>query len=146
MRVEVRIDGDFTEPLVVITTAGMTDEVNALLARINAPEPRALAGFRDGLVELLAPEDVLRVYAATGRVYAVTLCGEFALRQRIYELEQQLARHGFVRISNSELVNLKQVKSLDLSMAGTICARMADGSVAYASRRYVARIKDALGI
>lgn len=146
MRVEIKIDSAYVEPLVVVLTAQMTDEVNALVARLNATGTRSLAGFRGDMVEVLAPNDIMRIYAAAGRVYAASLRGEFALRQRLYELETQLEPYGFVRISNSEIINLKRVKSLDLSLAGTICVHMADGSVTYASRRYVSRIKTALGI
>lgn len=146
MRIEVKMDSAYPEPLVLVLTAQLTDEVAALIARLKANGPRTLAGFRNDMVEVLAPDEVLRIYAAAGRVYALTPRGEFTLRQRIYELEAQLDQHSFVRISNSELVNLKNVRSLDLSLAGTICVHLADGSTTYASRRYVARIKRALGL
>ena len=62
------------------------------------------------------------------------------------KLEQTLAGLGFVRISNSEIVNLKKVRGFDLSFAGTICVSLSDGSATYVSRRYVAKIKQVLGI
>ena len=52
----------------------------------------------------------------------------------------------FVRISNSEIVNLKKVRSIDLSFVGTICMEMTDGEVSYVSRRYVSKIKKILGL
>lgn len=52
----------------------------------------------------------------------------------------------FVRISNSEIVNLKKVKSLDLSFVGTICMELSNGTVSYVSRRYVSKIKKVLGL
>ena len=51
-----------------------------------------------------------------------------------------------MRISNSEIVNLKKVRGFDLSFAGTICVSLSDGSVTYVSRRYVSKIKQVLGI
>ena len=62
------------------------------------------------------------------------------------ELEERLAKDRFVRISNSEIINLKQVKGFDLSFAGTICVTLSGGTVTYVSRRYVAKIKQVLGI
>lgn len=145
IRVEVRIDSGYAEPLVLVLTARMTDDVSALVARLSAAGPR-IAGFKGGMVEVIAPEDILRIYAGAGRVYAVTARGEFTLRQRLYELETRLDPQCFVRISNSEIINLRHVMNFDLSISGTVCARMSDGSTTYASRRYVARVKDALGI
>ena len=52
----------------------------------------------------------------------------------------------FVRISHSEIVNLRRVKRLDLSLSGTICMELSNGTTAFVSRRYVAKIKEILGI
>ena len=60
--------------------------------------------------------------------------------------EERLDNNLFVRISNSEIVNLKKVKSLDLSFAGTICMELSNGDVSYVSRRYVSKIKKILGL
>jgi len=68
------------------------------------------------------------------------------LRLRLYELEERLRPFSFVRISNSEIINLKRVRSFDLSLVGTICVTLSDGSKAYVSRRYVPKIKEVLGI
>ena len=53
---------------------------------------------------------------------------------------------AFVRISNSEIINLKKVSGFDLSFVGTICVSLSNGTVTYASRRYVSKIKDLLGM
>ena len=79
------------------------------------------------------------------RVQLSTASGEYACRLRLYELEERLGA-DFIRISHGELVNLAKIKSFDLSLAGAICVRMTDGSVTYASRRYVAKIKQKLGL
>jgi len=51
-----------------------------------------------------------------------------------------------VRISNSEIINLRKVKAFDLSLAGTIQVSLLNGTVTYVSRRYVPKIKQVLGI
>ncbi|MEE3451384.1 MAG: LytTR family DNA-binding domain-containing protein, partial [Acutalibacteraceae bacterium] len=68
------------------------------------------------------------------------------LRQRLYELEEQLNKYSFVRISNSEIINLKKVRNFDLSLSGTICVTLSDGTATYVSRRYVSKIKKVLGL
>ena len=75
-----------------------------------------------------------------------TLEGIFDLRERLYELEGKLDRHTFVRISHSEIVNLKKVTALDLSLTGTIKMTLVGDVVCYVSRRYVKKIKEALGL
>ena len=72
--------------------------------------------------------------------------GTYQIRLRLYEAEERLDNSKFVRISNSEIVNLKKVKSLDLSFVGTICMELSNGTVSYVSRRYVSKIKKVLGL
>ena len=75
-----------------------------------------------------------------------TIGGIYDLRERLYELEGRLDRHVFVRISHSEIVNLKKVTALDLSLTGTIRMTLAGDTVCYVSRRYVKKIKEAIGL
>ena len=71
---------------------------------------------------------------------------EYTLRMRLYEVEERFRRSSFVRISNSEIINLKTVRSFDLCLAGTIRVALKNGEAAYVSRRYVGKIKEALGM
>ena len=68
---------------------------------------------------------------------AVTGKGEYTVRIRLYEIEERLNPGQFVRISNSEIINLKKVKNFDLSFTGTICVELVNGMTTYVSRRYV---------
>ena len=146
MKVEIKIDGTCEEPRVVIVTDRMTEELRALFALLSEPRVETLAGFQDTTLELLPYGDVVRIYSQNQKVYAKTAKGEYTLKQRLYELEEKLDPKLFVRISNSEIINLKMVSSLDLGFSGTICVRFKTGEASYVSRRYVARIKKVLGI
>ena len=94
----------------------------------------------------LAAADILRCYGEEKGVKVQTTQGVYDLKERLYELEGKLDRHTFVRISHSELVNLEQVTALDLSLTGTIRITLAGDTVCYVSRRYVKKIKEALGL
>ena len=146
MQVEIKIDPSQPEPKVVITAASRTEEVNRIVRRLSEEIPQVISGTRDGKLEVLEPEQLIRIYAASGKVFAVTGKGEYTLRLRLYELEERLSPHQFVRISNSEIINLGEAESFDLSIAGTICVQMKNGETTYVSRRYVSKIKKILGL
>jgi len=146
VQVEVQIDETLSESKVLILTNRMTDEVNAIIQLLSESEPKLLTGFRDNIVSVLDEKDILRIYAANGKVYAVLPSGEYVLHLRLYEVEERLKQHHFFRISNSEIINLKKVRSFDLSITGTICVVLNDGSKTYASRRYVTKLKGVLGL
>ena len=146
MKIEVQIEPGCREPRVVIHTDRMTDEVSALLARLETGQDKPLVGFSEGTATVLALETLLRVYVENGRTMAHTEQGTYALKGPLYEWEQRLDPRAFVRVSQSEIIHLKKVKAFDLNLAGTVLVRLTDGTLTYASRRYVAKIKTLLGL
>ncbi len=146
MQVEVLIDPACTEPKITIRAAAMTEEVAALVSQLTAAPAAPLIGMRDEKLVPLDAGDIIRIYGAEGKVFAATPKGDFALRLRLYELEERLDPRVFVRISNGEIINMKKVVAFDLSLTGTICVSLQGGGVSYVSRRYVKGIKQVLGI
>lgn len=146
MQVEIKIDSLCTEPKVIILTASVTEEVNDLVQKLSENNPLIISGSRNGRIEVLEPNDLFKIYAGNGKVFAVTNNGEYILRLRLYEAEERLNPSQFVRISNSEIINLKKVKNFDLSFTGTIYVELTNGTTTYVSRRYVSKIKKILGI
>lgn len=114
MQVEIKIDSSCTEPKIIIHTASITEEVNTLMQRLSENAPPILTGSKDGKMEVLEPDDLFRIYAANGKVFAVTDKGEYLLRLRLYEAAERLNPSLFVRISNSEIIHIKKVKKLRL--------------------------------
>lgn len=147
MKVRIELDNAYENPEAIIRTAAISAEVQraaSLLA--DCGSPAFLAGFRDGAVRLLEPSAIRRVYASGGKVFAATPHGEYLLRMRLYEVERQLSGRGFIRISHSEILNLTEVDRFDFSLSGTILVVLSDGSTTFVSRRYVPRVREALGM
>ena len=146
MQIEIKMDDNYKEPKIIIMTDKMTDEVNDIVKKLSDEKPQLIAGFKDDSVQVIEPSSIYRVYAQSGKVFAETNKGNYLLRLRLYEAEERLEKLSFVRISNSDIINLKKVKSFDLSFAGTICITLSNGTVTYVSRRTVSKIKKLLGI
>jgi len=146
MQIEIKIDSSCTEPKLIVFTDKMTEEIQALVKKLTEETPNMICGFREDMLEILDQADIIRIYAVDGKIIAVNNRSEYTIRLRLYELEERLDKGSFVRISNSEIINLKKVKGFDLSFAGTICVKLSNGTVTYVSRRYVAKIKQVLGI
>ena len=149
MKVEIRIDSAYTEPLAVISTAEITEEVSEAVRRLKETkenDSEIITGFCDERAEILSPDDIYRVYSENQKVLAVTDKGTFRLRMRLYQAVERLAGRKFARISNSEIINLSKTANFDLSFTGTIQVRMKNGDTTFVSRRYVTEIKKRLGI
>lgn len=141
VQVEVKIDSSYTNPKIIILTASMTDDVSNIVKKLSEDVSQIISGYKDEKLEILDQTDLIRVYASSGKVFAVTNKGEYILRLRLYELEDRLSSDQFVRISNSEIINLKKVNHFDLSFTGTICVKLSNGITTYVSRRYVPKLK-----
>lgn len=145
LKIDVTLDPALEELLIKVLSPGETEELAALLERLEDRPP--LTGFRDGGAVPLDPGEVLRFYGEDKEVRAQTLDREvYTVRLRLYELEERLDRKAFVRVSHSEIVNWKRVTALDLSLSGTIRVTLEGGVATYVSRRYVKKIKEVLGI
>ena len=144
MKVDIRIDPGCGEAKVTITAPALTDEVKALAARLEGGA--ALIGWDGDTAVPLSEADILRCYGEEKGVKVQTIGAVYDLKERLYELEARLDRHTFVRISHSEIVNLRKVTALDLSLTGTIRIALTGGTVCYVSRRYVKKIKETLDL
>lgn len=146
MQVEIKLDPNCQEPRIVVVTAQVDEKIYDLVQQLSQQTPAILSGFCGEEAKILDQSELLRVYSSGGKVMAVMTDGEYVVKMRLYEVEKRLDKRSFVRISNSEIINLKKVKKFDLSFAGTICVCFLDGSTSYVSRRNVAKIKEVLGL
>ena len=81
--------------------------------------------------------------------YAVLLRGsdnEYIVKYRLYQLEEFLDISSFIRISNSEIINIRKITGIDLGVTGKICICFPGGIKTFVSRRYIPKIKKKLGI
>lgn len=146
MQIEIKIDNSFTEPKIIVMTSSMTEDVQNIIKKLSEASPKIISGSKDEKLEILDQTDLIHIYANSGKVFAVTDKGKYIIRLRLYELEERLKDSQFVRISNSEIINLNKVKSFDLSFTGTICVKLSNDAVTYVSRRYVSKVKKILGV
>ena len=144
MEVEIRIDPERQEPKLVIYAAQETPELQKLAEQLSGLALGPLRVWEEERSFLLQQREFLRFYTEGKGVCAQTASRTYSVRLRLYELEQRLDPLRFVRISNSEIINLDRVTAVDLSLTGTICMTL-DGQVtSYVSRRYVKKIKEVL--
>ena len=149
LKVGINIDRSVEEVEVLITAQEQSRTVNALYKHIVEFDKKSLetlTAYKDDIAKIVNVADVFRIYTGNQKVYIQTHQGEYAIRYRLYELEAALDKKQFLRISNSEIVNIKKIRDIDLSIIGRICIRFEDNTQTYVSRRYIPKIKKSLGI
>lgn len=147
MKVEVQIDPALDQPEIILRVPQPCAEAEELAQKLRqAAPPRPFTVYTQREAVRVGRPAVLRFYAEDKGVFCQTAQGVYTVRQRLYELEEELGGTKFVRVSNSEIVNLDRVAALDLTLAGTIKMTLEGGTVCWVSRRYVKKIKQALGL
>lgn len=146
MDFEIKIDEAYKLPKTFVYTDKITEEVLRIKSFVLENSESLLIGFLDEKIKILNPAKIYRIYTENSKVFAESIDEKYLVKKRIYQLEDILKPKKFVRISNSELINLNLVDSFDLSYSGTISVKMKNNSKTFVSRRYVKKIKETLGI
>lgn len=146
MDFEIKIDEAYKLPKTFVYTDKITEEVLRIKSFVLKNSESILIGFLDEKIKILNPAKIYRIYTENSKVFAESIDEKYLVKKRIYQLEDILKPKKFVRISNSELINLNLVESFDLSYSGTISVKMKNNSKTFVSRRYVKKIKETLGI
>ena len=144
MKVELNIDEKFKEILVTISTDKINDEVQELVNYIEYKEDY-LVGIADNQVSVIDISDIIRVFVEDRKVFVVTTKGKFIVRKKLYEMNNLLTK-DFVKISQSEIANIKFIKNLDLSIRGTIVIVYKNSDISYVSRRLLKDFKSKLSL
>ena len=146
MDFEIKIDEAYKLPKTFVYTDKITEEVLRIKSFVLENSESLLIGFLDEKIKILNTAKIYRIYTENSKVFAESIDEKYLVKKRIYQLEDILKSKKFVRISNSELINLNLVDSFDLSYSGTISVKMKNNSKTFVSRRYVKKIKETLGI
>ena len=130
---------------VIIKAKSQDEEVQHLVGLLGGEAQDAL--WCQPLAEEV-PIDVgdVVIISKDGRYLSVkTMTGEYVLSEPLYKMEERLDPCWFVKISQSEIVNLRYVRRWDFEGGGIIRIEMANGVKSYTSRRYAAKIREILG-
>ena len=123
----------------------LDDEVRGIVDTLHTMFDTAFSGTDEvGNRCTIRPSEIYSFYAEGQHVIALGAEKRYTLSEKLYQLEEMLEKTGFVRISKSEIVNFRRIKSLDLGMTGTIRVTLKNGYETYASRRNVSKIREML--
>lgn len=120
--------------------------VSSLIEELERTYQSTLNGYSEGGVQPLYQKDIISVWSEGQRVRCRTHEGDFDLHARLYEMEERLDQRFFVRISKCEIVNVRKILRLDVSLSGTVGVTLEGGIKTYTSRRYMKKLKDAFGV
>lgn len=144
MKVELQISADIDEPYIVIHTSKMTPEINQLMELFQSSGNVITVTDNDQLI-VLEPSEIYMLRMEDERLNVYCQQKKYVSGKRLYEMERLLG-NGFMRISKSTLINLKQISRVESSFHGTMLVILKNGNKDYISRKYLPAFKKYLGI
>ena len=144
MKLELNIDEKVKETLVVVSANKIDKEVQNLINYIEYSS-EYLIGIVENKVSIIDIDEIIRVYIEDRKTFVVTLKDTYVVKKKLYEVENMVTRN-FIKISQSEIANIKFIKNLDFSNTGTIVIKYKNSDISYVSRRMIKEFKLKLGI
>ena len=139
MKFKLIIDKEKDEEVVatVHQRSALIDELEMLISKYTG----RILGYNEDEIKMLLVTDIECVTVLDGKTYAIDSKNcRYRLKQRLYELEQQLPS-SFIRINKSSLANESALDRFTVTVAGSVDAVFKCGYREYVSRRCFAQIK-----
>ena len=144
MKLELNIDEKVKETLVVVSANKIDKEVQNLINYIEYSS-EYLIGIVEDKASIIDIDEIIRVYIEDRKTFVVTLKDTYVVKKKLYEVENMVTRN-FIKISQSEIANIKFIKNLDFSNTGTIVIKYKNSDISYVSRSMIKEFKLKLGI
>lgn len=147
MKVKLDISPDILENLVTIEAKTMSEKIAQLVTYVQNLDKQIsrLMVKKGDQVYLLDHDEIVRLYLEDKVLQVETEGATFTSNLRLYQVKELLPVN-FLQISQSEIIQIKQLDHLKLTANGLVKLVMKNGSVTYSSRRYLKVIKERLGL
>ena len=121
--IEVILDEKFEDPKITIQTKERTKQIEDIIEAIENASGKdfpMLPGLSGEKVELLSQRDIVRVYTSGRKLIIQTDKNSYFSTKSLSNVEELLNPDRFIKISQSEIVNIRKVKNFEIKLAGTI--------------------------
>lgn len=145
MRIEIDIDERYTDTEVIVHARRLTRDVEKLVALLRMVNMQI--GVRQGEETfLLDVERILYIETVDRRTFVYTEKDTYESELKLYEIEQELLEHDFLRISKQTVVNIRSIKSLRADIDRKIRVTLKNGEQIVVSRLYSDELRRKLGL
>ena len=146
MKIFVKDKMNISETEVEIRCRERDNEVEAIIESVRNVEDTLMGEKENGDKVPVRISRVLYFEAVDRNVYGYTDQEFYRIKRTLYDLEEDLEKRHFVRISKSVIVNIKAVKRIAPEDARRLKLELRNGEWIVVSRNYVADFKAGIGM
>ena len=143
IKVRTNISDKYDDIEIVINSPVKDEQVqrleNKLLSEITKTIQKII-GMQGNDIFVINVLDIIVFYSEEKNNFCKTKDGIYKVKEKLYYLEEMLPKNEFIRISNSAIININNVKCFNTSIVGKMIVKFEDGSEEAVSRRRTSEI------
>jgi len=143
MKIIINTDERYAETEIIVNCYRMSDDIEKLLAAIRMLDMR-LTGRKDGRQYIMEAADIIYIESIEKHAFLYAVNGIYESSFKLYELEEKLAEHDFLRASKNSLFNINHVQSIEPDFDRRLILTMTNNNKLTVSRQYAALVKEKL--
>ncbi len=123
----------------------LTPEIEKILATLRILNQQLMV-MKNEETHLLDVSKIIYIEAVDRKTFVYTKDEYYESKLKLYEMEERLLACGFFRISKSNLVQLRMIKSLKNDLDRKLRLTLENGEQIMVSRQYAEELKRRLGV
>lgn len=145
MKISINIDASMQDTEIQISCNQLTPEIEKILATLRILNQQLMV-MKNEETHLLDVSKIIYIEAVDRKTFVYTKDEYYESKLKLYEMEERLLACGFFRISKSNLVQLRMIKSLKNDLDRKLRLTLENGEQIMVSRQYAEELKRRLGV
>ena len=145
MKISINIDETMQDTEIQISCNQLTPEIEKILATLRILNQQLMV-TKNEETHLLDVAKIIYIEAVERKTFVYTKDEYYESKLKLYEMEERLLASGFFRISKSNLVQLRMIKSLKNDLDRKLRLTLENGEQIMVSRQYAEELKRKLGV
>lgn len=145
MKISINIDESMQDTEIQISCNQLTPEIEKIIATLRILNQQLMV-TKNEETYLLDVSKIIYIEAVERKTFVYTKDEYYESKLKLYEMEERLLACGFFRISKSNLVQLRMIKSLKNDLDRKLRLTLENGEQIMVSRQYAEELKRRLGV
>lgn len=145
MKIEIDINEEYSDVSVQIKAPRISQDIEKMISMMRMINMQ-LAVKRNDETYLLDTDRILYIETVERNTFVYTEDALYESDLKLYEIEQELLKQNFIRISKQSIINLRKIKSLKADVNRKIRVTLINDEQVLVSRMYANELRKRIGV
>lgn len=143
MKIEIDINEEYSDVSVQIKAPRISQDIEKMISMMRMINMQ-LAVKRNDETYLLDTDRILYIESVERNTFVYTEDALYESDLKLYEIEQELLKQNFIRISKQSIINLRKIKSLKADVNRKIRVTLINDEQVLVSRMYANELRKSI--